>query len=106
MLTIVSCGANEWGALEGEADGVDSADATPSSGFDDGSHVGVEPGGPFAAKAVGDLSIDGARAQGPFRAVVGGCQPPIGDEDEEMRADFLEADVPPLKRARLSGNGL
>ena len=76
--------------MEGQADGVDGADATASSGFDDAAHIGVESGGPFAAKAVGDFAIDGARAQGPFRAVVGGCQPPIGDEDEQMRADCLE----------------
>ena len=76
--------------MEGHTDGVYGADATPSSGFDDGLHVGVALGRPYAAKAVGDLSIDGARAQGPFRAVVGGCQLPIGDEDEQMGADLLE----------------
>jgi hypothetical protein len=76
--------------LEGQTDVVDGADATSAAGFDDASHVGVELGGPLAAKAVGDLSVDGARAQGPFRAVVGGCQLPMGDEDE-MGGDFLES---------------
>jgi len=80
----------ERGALQRDADGVDGADGAAASGFDDGSHVGVELGGPFAAKAVGDFSVDRGRAQGPLRAVVGGCQLPMGDEDEQMRADFLE----------------
>ena len=54
-----------WSEVLGVADvGVDGADATSAAGFDDASNVGVELGGPFAAKAVGDRSIDGAGAKG------------------------------------------
>jgi Adenylate and Guanylate cyclase catalytic domain len=89
-IVVGSGGGEEFGALEGHANGVDGGDGAAASGFDDASHVGVELGGPFAAKAVGHLSVDGGRAQGPLRAVVCGCQPPVGHEQEQMGADFLE----------------
>ena len=50
----------ERATFEGEAYGVDGADAASSRGFDDGSQVCVEGGAPFASEAVGDFSIDRA----------------------------------------------
>ena len=55
-----SSDAREGAALEGQADGVDGSDRASSRGFDDRSDVGVERRAPFAAKAVGYLSIDRA----------------------------------------------
>ena len=60
---------------QSEANGVDGAERASSGGFDDGANVGVELGPPFAAKAVGDLTIDGARTQRALRAVVGCALP-------------------------------
>ena len=40
--------------------------------------------------AVADLAESDARAQRPLRSVVGRRDRPIGDEDEEMGADFLD----------------
>src|SRR5208283_3062233 len=88
-FTFSSC-ARQGAALEGEADGVDGSDRSSPCGFDDGSDIGVEGGAPFAAKAVGDLAIDGAGAQRSLRAVVGRGEVAVGHEDEQMAADLLD----------------
>src|SRR5208283_3721608 len=77
-------------ASQGKANGVDGADGSSSGGFDDRANVGVELGSPLTAKAVGDLAIDRAGAQRPFRAIVGGFEVAVGHEDEEIAADRLD----------------
>ena len=61
-----------------------------SGGFEDGPDIGVEPGAPFGAEAVGDLAEDDAGPQRLLRAVVGRRNGPVGDEDEQVLAELLD----------------
>ncbi len=73
---------------EGEPDGVDSAEVSSPGGFDGGSDVGVEGGGPGASEAVGDFPIGRTRPKRAFGAVGGSAERAVGDEDEQMAAGF------------------
>src|SRR3954466_14466608 len=48
---------------EGEAEGMEDADATSSGGFEDRADVGVEVGAPSGSEAVGDFAKDDAGPQ-------------------------------------------
>ena len=58
--------------------------------FDGGADVGVEFGTPFASESVGDFAVDGTGAQGAFRAIVGGADLAVCDEDEELVASLFD----------------
>ena len=73
-----------------EADGLKSADGAAASGFYDRPDVGIELGAPFGAEAVGDFAEHDAGPQGSLGAVVGRRNLAIGDEDEQVAADFLD----------------
>jgi len=89
-LLCRSSGTRQSLASQGDADGVDGADGSPSRGFDDGADVGVELGSPLAAKAVCDLAIDRAGTERPLGAVVRGFEFAVSHEDEEAASDRLD----------------
>jgi len=66
------------------------ADASSSCGFDDGANVGIEFGPPLGPEAVGHLAKDDAGAQGALRAIVGGRDRAIGEEDEQVSPTALD----------------
>src|SRR3712207_9118794 len=67
------------------------ADAASSGGFEDRSDVGVEVGAPSGSEAVGDLAEDDAGPQRLFGAVVGRRDRAVGEEDEQVLAEALDA---------------
>src|SRR6266851_6140633 len=76
--------------VEGQADGLQDRDAASSGSLEDGPDVGVEPGTPMRAEAVGDLAEDDAGAQRLFRPVVGRRHRPVGEEDEQVLPVLLD----------------
>lgn len=70
-------------------DGIENADGSSASGFDDGS-IGVEMGGPFGPEAVRHFSKDHAGAQRLLGAVIGGRDGAIGEEDEQISPAALD----------------
>src|SRR3954447_14222888 len=77
-------------SIEGEAESMEDADATSSSGFEDRADVGVEVGTPERSEAVGDLAEDDAGPQRLFGAVVGGRDCAVGEEDEQVLPEALD----------------
>ena len=77
-------------ACEGEADGLDGADAAASGGLDDGADVCVVGSGPFGSEAVGDFAVDRARPQAALGAVIGGLDVAIFHEDEQTPPPSLD----------------
>ena len=67
-----------------------NSDASSSSGFDDRPDACVKIGSPDGSEAVGYLAEDGAGAECLFRAVVCRRDLAVGDEDEEVLAEFLD----------------
>ena len=71
-------------------DGIENADGSSASGFDDGSNIGVEMGGPFGPEAVRHFSKDDAGAQRLLGAVIGGRDGAIVEEDEQISPAALD----------------
>ena len=61
-------------------------DGSASCGFEGGADGGVEPRAFFGSEAADDFAECQAGAQGPFRAVVGGLEAGLFEEDEEVLA--------------------
>src|SRR6478672_758223 len=85
-----SCSRRQGLSIEGEAEGMEDADAAPSGGFEDRADVGVEVSAPSGSEAVGDLAEDDAGSQRLFGAVVGGRDRAVGEEDEQVLAKALD----------------
>src|SRR5215207_1881904 len=85
-----SCSSRQGLSIEGEAEGMEDADATSSGGFEDRADVGVEVGAPRGSEAVGDLAEDDAGPQGLFGPVVGGRRLAVSEEDEQALAEALD----------------
>src|SRR3954452_5442504 len=77
-------------AVEGQAKGVEDADAASSRGLQNRPDVGVEAGAPFRPEAVGDLAEDDAGPQSLLGAVVGRRNGAVGDENEQVLAEPLD----------------
>jgi hypothetical protein len=71
-------------AVEGQAQGVEDADAASSRGLQNRPDIGVEAGAPFGSEAVGDLAEDDAGPQSLLSAVVGRRNGAVGDENEQV----------------------
>src|ERR1035437_4075033 len=84
------CADRQGPSVHGEADGVKDGDGPSSGCLEHRPDVGVEAGAPFGAEAIGDLAEDDAGAQRLFRAVVGRWKLPVGDEDKQVLAIFLD----------------
>ena len=67
-----------------------NSDASSSRGFYDRPYACVKIGSPDGSEAVGHLSKDSAGAERLFRAVVCRRDITVGDEDEEVLAEFLD----------------
>ena len=64
-----------------------------ASGLDDAADIGIELGAPRGAEAVGDLAEGDAGPQRALGAIVGWWNVAVGDEDEQVAADFLDSDL-------------
>ena len=100
-------GGEQGLAVEGFADGFEGCDALSAPGFDHGSHVGKEFRPLVGSEAVDDLEEDFREPQALFGAVVGGWHRTVGDEHEEMGAEFhaLPAQRHPDLTSRLQFEG-
>ena len=92
-------GRLEWqrASLEGEGDGVEGWDRASSGGLQQRAGVGVDGSALGGAEAASHLSEGGAGAQRPLRAVVGGLEIAVGNEEEEVaaaRASVVASCVP------------
>src|SRR3954471_20884905 len=74
----------EWLTPQGQQDCLERFDPAPSRCFDDRAHLGMEPGAPDRAEAVGDLAEDRTPPQCLLRAVVGRGSLGFGQEDEQL----------------------
>ena len=87
MATTLS-GGEECFPVECPSDGLEGGETLSSAGFDHGSHIGEELRPLVGAEAVDDLEEDFREPQALFGAVVGGWHRTVGDEHEEMGAEF------------------
>src|ERR1700738_127533 len=69
---------------------MEGADGATPCGFDDGTNVGIEIGGPLGSEAVGDFAEDDGGAQRLFGAVVGGRDGAVFEKDEEVASAALD----------------
>ena len=90
MLTPLGDLERQRAPFERQYDGIEGVDGSSSGGFDDGSDVGVERCAPNGSEAVGDFAEGHARAQGSLGLIVCRSQSAIGEEDEQIAADFSE----------------
>src|SRR4051795_2912831 len=72
----------EWLTPQGQQDRLEGPDPAPSRCFDHRAHLGMEPGAPDRAEAVGDLAEDRTPAQRLLRAIVGWGSLGLEEEDE------------------------
>src|SRR3954465_15811494 len=74
----------EWLAAQGQQDRLEGPDPAPSRRFDHRAHLGMEPGAPDRAEAVGDPAEDRPPAQRLLRAIVGWGSLGLEEEDEQL----------------------
>src|SRR3954465_13128575 len=74
----------EWLAAQGQQDRLEGPDPAPSRRFDHRAHLGMEPGAPDRAEAVGDLAEDRTPAQRLLRAIVDWGSLGLEEEDEQL----------------------